>query len=320
MTKTPPDRASGATAPREAETYISIGGLSAATGVSTETLRSWEARYGFPRAARRPSGHRQFEIGIVEHIRRISRALKLGLRAGNVVPLSEPALDALLATMPPNGRRRRVTAILSPEGLLTLIRTHDSDGLRQYFWGNANEDLLAYLEDRIAPALEVVGSAWAKGEIGVAQEHLVSERISDALRNMRARFEESAQGPSVVLATLPGELHGLGLQMASIVLAARRFRVFPLGTEAPIEQVASMATQTRAMAIALSISVFSAPNASMQLKRARTLIPGEIRILAGGAGTPRRMEGVVVLRDLARLDAWAAKTVSSPVSHRSTIP
>ncbi len=40
--------------------FVSIGGLSRATGVPIETLRTWELRYGFPKSVRKPSGHRLF--------------------------------------------------------------------------------------------------------------------------------------------------------------------------------------------------------------------------------------------------------------------
>ena len=76
----------------EGRTYVSIGGLSRATGVPIETLRTWELRYGFPPSVRKLSGHRRFEIGHAARIRRIVAALERGLRAGEVVPASDEAL------------------------------------------------------------------------------------------------------------------------------------------------------------------------------------------------------------------------------------
>ena len=38
-------------------------------GVSPNTLRSWEHRYGFPRPQRSPGGHRQYALGEVESLR-----------------------------------------------------------------------------------------------------------------------------------------------------------------------------------------------------------------------------------------------------------
>jgi MerR family transcriptional regulator, light-induced transcriptional regulator len=38
-------------------------------GVSPNTLRSWERRYGFPRPGRSPGGHRQYALGEIESLR-----------------------------------------------------------------------------------------------------------------------------------------------------------------------------------------------------------------------------------------------------------
>src|SRR3982074_3561470 len=38
-------------------------------GVSPNTLRSWERRYGFPRPLRSPGGHRQYVLGEIEALR-----------------------------------------------------------------------------------------------------------------------------------------------------------------------------------------------------------------------------------------------------------
>src|SRR5439155_11767963 len=38
-------------------------------GVSPNTLRSWERRYGFPRPHRSPGGHRQYALAEVESLR-----------------------------------------------------------------------------------------------------------------------------------------------------------------------------------------------------------------------------------------------------------
>ena len=64
---------------------LSIGALSRAAGIPVQTLRTWETRYGFPEAVRRPSGHRVYPVSVVTHLRRIAEAIARGHRAGQVV-------------------------------------------------------------------------------------------------------------------------------------------------------------------------------------------------------------------------------------------
>lgn len=300
-------RASRSASPVSDETtFVSIGGLSRATGVPIETLRTWESRYGFPKSVRKPSGHRQFDLGSVERIRRIAFALERGLRAGDVVPAPESALAALLATIPEKAAPRPPAAPIDTRAFIDHIRRFDADRIMRSMNSElAHEDPVAYLETRITPCLEVLGSAWERGEIEIAHEHFASERISDVLRAARLRFEETATGPLVALATLPGESHGLGVQMAALVLASRGLRILSLGTEVPVGEIAALVDHTGASAVAISVSRASARDAAAPLAALRRALPRRVELVLGGAGAPMGVRGAVVLGALRDLDAWA---------------
>ena len=286
--------------------YVSIGGLSRATGVPIETLRTWELRYGFPKSVRKPSGHRQFSVAHVERIRRMASALERGLRAGEVVPASDAVLDALLATVPVKPATRSPALPFDARSFVELVRRFDADRLMRSLHSDlAHQDPLAYIETRIVPCLEVIGEAWEAGEIEIAHEHFASERISDVLRGARLRLEETASGPLVVLATLPGEPHGLGLQMAALVLSRRGLRVLSLGTEVPAAEVAALAERTEAAAVGLSVSTSTKAKAAPALTELRSKLARKIELVVGGAGAPPPGKGITNFGDLRDLDAWA---------------
>jgi methanogenic corrinoid protein MtbC1 len=292
--------------------YLSIGGLSRATGVPIETLRTWEARYGFPRSVRKPSGHRQFEVAHVERIRRIAQALERGLRAGEVVPASDEVLASLVATVPAKPVTRGQALPLDARAFIELIKRFDADRLMRSLHSDlAHQDPLAYIETRIAPCLAIMGEAWEAGDIEIAHEHFASERISDVLRETRLRFEETANGPLVVLSTLPGEPHGLGLQMAALVLSARGLRVLSLGTEVPVAEVASLAALTDAAAVGVSISASTRRNAAARVTTLRSELSRKIELVVGGQGAPPHIQGTTVFASLRELDAWAEETTGA---------
>lgn len=286
--------------------YVSIGGLSRATGVPIETLRTWELRYGFPKSVRKPSGHRQFDVSHVERIRRMAQALDRGLRAGEVVPATDAVLESLLATVPVKPVTRSQALPFDTHSFIEAVKKFDADRLMRSLYSDlANEDPLAYLETRIAPCLEVLGTAWQKGEIDVAHEHFASERVSDVLRGARLRFEETATGPLVVLATLPGEPHGLGVQMAALALSARGLRVLSLGTEVPIAEIGALAERTGASAVAVSASIWTHRQAPAALAELRSELPRKIELVVGGAGAPANLKGTTAFSNLRELDAWS---------------
>lgn len=296
--------------------FLSIGGLSRATGVPIETLRTWELRYGFPRSVRKPSGHRQFDVASVERIRRIAFALERGLRAGEVVPATDSVLAALLATVPEKPISRNRSIPFDARAFIDLIKRFDADRLMRSLHSDlAQQDPLAYIETRISPCLDLLGSAWEAGEIDIAHEHFASERISDVLRGARLRFEEMAAGPLVVLATLPGETHGLGVQMAALVVSARGLRILSLGTEVPIGEVAALAEQTGATAVGISVSVATRKTAVSALTTLRSALKQKVELMVGGTGAPRNIKGVTPFSDLRELDAWAQHLART---HRSS--
>lgn len=58
---------------------VSIRQTASLTGLSTATLRAWEARHGFPRPRRLPGGHRRYPPEEIELIRRVAQQHAEGL-------------------------------------------------------------------------------------------------------------------------------------------------------------------------------------------------------------------------------------------------
>ena len=297
---------------------LSIGALSRATGIAVETLRTWENRYGFPQPERKPSGHRVYPVSAVPRLRRIAQALSLGHRAGQVVGASEEALGRLLETSAaaqPSPAAAAAAAFPPAEdlaGQLRLVKAFDGERLRRSFLADwARMGPVEFLESSVAPLVRAVGEAWKQNDLEVRHEHFVSERIGDLLRSLRMPFEERATGPLVAFATLPGEAHGLGLQMAALVLAAAGCRVLYLGTEVPIPQIASLARDLAARAVAVSVSSATKGTASATaLRRLREALPRRVLLVAGGDGAPASRPGIESLHTLRDLDAWGRRVAA----------
>jgi len=299
--------------PQVPQPRFSIGALSRATGIPVDTLRAWERRYGFPAPVRKPSGHRTYALADVPRLRRIATALEQGLRAGDVVPASDDQLDAMLGSLTPapttetgaGGISSFGPETVSGDQLLDYVRAFDADHLtRALLTDWARSTPLEFLTERIVPLIHAVGNAWETGELNIRHEHFLSERLSDLLRSIRLPFENRATSRSVALATLSGERHGLGLQMAALLFAAHGYRVVLLGTDIPVAEVAQAAKRARVTAVALSISVVSSGSRTNRtVARLRRLLPSSIALLAGGRGAAA-LKGVTNLPDFLALQAW----------------
>jgi DNA-binding transcriptional MerR regulator/methylmalonyl-CoA mutase cobalamin-binding subunit len=294
--------------------WLSIGALSRATGVAVETLRTWESRYGFPVPERKPSGHRVYPIAAVPRLRRIAQALTLGHRAGQVVGASEDALDRLLETSAPTPPASApTTAGLPPvEDLaaqLRLVKAYDAERLSRAFLADwARLGPVEFLETVAAPLVRAIGEAWARGDLDIRHEHFLSERLGDLLRSLRMPLDERATGPLVAFATLPGEGHGLGLQMAALVLATAGCRGLYLGTGVPIPQITALVRDLGARAVGVSVSAATrGASTATALRRLRESLPRRVIVLTGGEGAPGPRPGIESLGSLRDLDAWGRR-------------
>jgi hypothetical protein len=80
---------------RPAAITLSIAAVERDTGLSKDTLRVWERRYGFPNPGRDPLGERAYTLADVEKLRIIKRLLDAGHRPGRVVTQSLEQLQAI---------------------------------------------------------------------------------------------------------------------------------------------------------------------------------------------------------------------------------
>jgi methanogenic corrinoid protein MtbC1 len=296
---------------------LSIGALAKATGVPVETLRTWEQRYGFPMAERKPSGHRVYPITTVPRLRRIADALTRGHRASAVVAATDTELDRLLtatAAPPAPLPALPIASTGTTDELLAAVTLFDAERLTAALWSDWGRlGAVEFLQATVAPLIDRAGREWADGRLEIRHEHFLSERLTDVMRSLRLPLDHRATGPLVVCATLPGESHTLGLQMAALVMAAAGLRVVYLGTEIPPAELARVARELDARVVAVSVSAAADVQvARRDAIRLREALPRSVVLLLGGKGAPATRGDTVTVDDFAGLDRWARDIHTAP--------
>jgi methanogenic corrinoid protein MtbC1 len=96
--------------------------------------------------------------------------------------------------------------------------------------------------------------------------------------------------------------------MASLVLTAGGCRSLYLGTDLPVAQLAPLARDLAARAVAVSVSRCTrGPVSAAALRRLRAALPSRVRVVVGGEGAPKARPGIEVVSDLRALDAWGRR-------------
>ena len=265
---------------------LSIGDICSETGLSTDVVRVWERRYGFPVPVRLPSGHRRYRREDLHRLRLMAEAIAQGHRPALVVRSDESALRQLLVpTVNP-----RVELLFAAVQAMDTVRMRQllEDSLEQLGWK-------AFLQQVVALLLDRVGMAWAEGSIGVHHEHLVTEVLEDMLRKLRLEYLPVPGHGCVLLCTLPGERHRLGLLMAALAYATQGTRTELLGVDLPVSSIAQAARTLKVDRVAVSLSLQSAGETTRKLLMdLQDRLPMGCRLLIGGQGAmrTRKIEGV----------------------------
>lgn len=294
---------------------LSISAVERDTGLSKDTLRMWERRYGFPEPLRDANGERVYPVSQVEKLQLIKRLMDRGHRPGKIISHS---LEDLLALGSRSLHGPRVTQDI--EIFVRMIRAHQLAELRRHLSQTLmKQGLQRFVIDTVAPLNQAVGDAWMRGEFAVFEEHLYTEQIQGVLRNAVASIHPQARGPRVLLTTFPNEPHTLGLLMVESVLAVEGASCIPLGTETPIAEIARAASAHKADIVGLSFSAaFSEKQASAGLAELRAMVDPRILIWAGGASVERirkPVAGVELIPSLEgmldRIKEWRAINLSA---------
>ena len=266
--------------------HLGIAAVERDTGLSKDTLRVWERRYGFPAPLRDASGERAYPDEQVEKLRLLRRLIDQGERPGRIVALPMPELRSLLDESA--GRQPRAPARPHPvEPFVEMLRAHDVVGLRRQLRHSRERlGLARFVTEVVAPLNTLVGEGWMRGQLQVFQEHLYTESLQVVLRDAIAGIPASgdAARPRVLLTTLPAEPHGLGLLMAEALLALEGAHCVSLGVGTPLWDIVLAARAQCSDIVALSFSGYMNPTQTVDsLKELRAKLPEQAALWAGGA-------------------------------------
>ena len=276
---------------------MSIADVERDTGLSKDTLRVWERRYGFPRPRRDALGERTYAPAQLEKLRVIKRLIDAGHRPGQLVPRTLGELRALsdVSRAVPATKGSRHDEV---DALLELVRCHDAAALAHGLAvAEARHGLRDFVIEVAAPLAGRVGEAWMRGELRIFEEHLFTECVRTALHAALGGLPAAQRGPRVLLATLPGEPHSLGLLMAQTLLTLEDCVCLSLGVQVPIADIAAAAAAWRADIVALSVTGCMKRNLVLgSLAQLRAQLAAAVQLWVGGAAPAlrrRQLDGVV---------------------------
>jgi DNA-binding transcriptional MerR regulator/methylmalonyl-CoA mutase cobalamin-binding subunit len=297
------------------EASLNISAVERETGLSKDVLRIWERRYGFPHPQRDDNAERQYAPDDVAKLRAIKRLMDTGLRPGKLIRQSLEELNAL-AEKRVHPRRDALAPAIERD-VLALLKAHDAAGL-QYTLASLllRHGVERFVVETVAPLNRAVGEAWMRGELQVFEEHLYTEQLQVALRGAVGSLPRQSGLPRILLTTVPGEQHCIGLLMVDALVSPEGAQCISLGTQTPFEDIRRAALAHKAHVVALSFSMaYPLRQVGDALATLRRQLPPAVALWAGGEVTRRlrkSLPGVQIIADigdtLGALKSWRSET------------
>ena len=264
---------------------FSIKAVSQTSGVSIETLRAWERRYGIVTPQRDSNGRRSYAPEDVIRLRKLREATERGHAISKLARLSDDDIGKLLADTP--ARTGAVTTRSFAEQMLQAALEYRPDDCDQALsMAFALLPLRTVVNEVLTPVLHEIGERWHAGTARIAQEHIVTGTVRKQVGAVIDTSNRIASGPTVVLATVAGEHHEMGILMGALLASSRGARCYYLGPDVPAEDIVIYTERTGAAALALSFVHGEVVAESVaELTQIARDLPAAIEMWAGGAAT-----------------------------------
>jgi methanogenic corrinoid protein MtbC1 len=272
------------------------------SGLSSHVIRAWERRHNAIEPARTSTNRRLYSDKDIERLQKLHRATRSGHSISQIAHFSADELDTLIAADTPHPEQiqgippatsTQPSPPTSPQqdpadyikNALTAVRNLDAKTLEeQLFRAEIDMGRNKLLLQVIEPLMQQIGTLWSEGSLRIADEHMATSVIRSFLGTLQNSAPSAANSPLVVITTPAGQSHEIGALLASLTATTAGWRVIYLGPDLPAEEIAGVALQHQAQAVALSIIYFSEGDhqLSAELSKLRRALGRNAHILIGG--------------------------------------
>ncbi len=294
-----------------------IQSVAALTGIAEATLRAWERRYGVPSPERAESGYRLYSEVHVEQILKMRKLCEGGISpAEAATSLREDA---------PSGKanrrvaRRSVVEDVYEESIERILRavlafedTVLDEEIRRLYYLDAPT---AVLDRILQPLMFRIGLLWHDGELSVAHEHLLSQKVTLLLGDLvRLNKPEPPRG-AALLACFPEEEHEIGLLAFALRLSSWGLRPILLGAKTPPSTLRRAVTDCDAKLVGLSSTTPVERTTGRKLMDEYATALQHVPWVVGGTGTETVADmvlargGWVAPSSHVELEAWVMRTL-----------
>jgi excisionase family DNA binding protein len=190
--------------------------------VSDATVKRWEDA-GLLRSERTSGGHRRFRA---EEVARFQREQGLGQKRAH-------GGDSVFSAV----NRHPETRLPAESSLFDLMLAGREEAAAEFLIAEflKGRRLTEIFDELVCPPLRKIGEMWFAGDLNVAQEHLATRTVQNAIFKLRSRLPvPEPTGRLAICSALENELHELPTHLAQITIENEGWEVLNFGGSTPI--------------------------------------------------------------------------------------
>ena len=232
----------------------------------------------------------------------LSMALKAGLTAAIMNPMSEKMMDAWYSSMVLtdrdkncdnysslySGKKAEITAAAADADLFSAITAGlSSEAVSAAKAELLNSDPLDLIEGKLIPALDDVGRKFEEKTLFLPQLLMSAQAADAAFGEIRKVIEMKGaatdDSKKVIVATVHGDIHDIGKNIVKVLLQSYGFNVIDLGKDIPARTVVDAAIKNDIKLVGLSaLMTTTLPAMKETIELLNSECPG-CRVVVGGA-------------------------------------
>ena len=245
-------------------------------------------------------------IELADQIKQQQEALKNGAAAGGAAAVSKAQ---------PEWRKEDVAKRLST----ALVK-----GVAEYMEEDIQEALTSFpkavdiIEGPLMDGMNTVGELFGCGKMFLPQVVKTARTMKKAVAILQPYIEaDKKEGTTtagkVLMATVKGDVHDIGKNIVSVVMACNNYEVIDLGVMVPAEQIVKKAVTEKADMIGLSglitPSLEEMVNVATEMERAGLSLP----IMVGGATTSEMHVALKIAPIYSGIVVWVKDAAQNPI-------
>jgi DNA-binding transcriptional MerR regulator len=231
------------------EEKLTVAAVARRIGVAPATLRTWARRYGLGPSGHEAGEHRKYRPEDLAKLIMMRRLIVAGVTPAEAAEQAlahkgDLNLEQIVKSV--HDRSDVVDAIVS------AAQSLDHNFVEALFRKEISQfGVIDSWHEVMVPVLIIVGDIWAQTGEGIEVEHLLSESITNVLRDFAREIKSPINPRPVLLASVGEELHCLALHALNAALAEINIECQVMGARTPLSALSTVVTHSAPPAVFL---------------------------------------------------------------------